>query len=343
MLLDGILSAIGRTPLIRLRRLYPHLPFRLYGKLEALNPAGSSKDRPAHAILQAAMREGLIDAETAIIESSSGNMGVGLAQFCRYHGLRFICVVDARTASQNLSILEAYGAEIEVITEPDASGDLLLTRLAKVRSLLAEIPNSFWPDQYANRNNSASHYDSTIREILDDLDEPLDYLFCAVSTCGTIRGCAEGLRDHGQKTRVIAVDAEGSVIFGGQSKKRMVPGLGAGRVPELCAPELVADVVRVTDLDCVEGCRRLVDREAILAGGSSGGVVKAVEKYAEKIPEGANCVVILPDRGERYLDLVYSDRWVQEHFGDLETLRGRWEGKPAVPTTEAGESENRPV
>lgn len=319
---DGILAAIGQTPLVRMRRLYPEFPMRLFAKMEALNPGGSSKDRPARAILDQALKTGDIDSQTVVIESTSGNMGIGLAQFCRFHGLRLICVVDIRTSKQNLAVLRAYGAELEVVEEPDESGDLLMTRLNRVHRLREEHANSFWPDQYANRMNDRSHYDSTIQEVVADLDGPLDFLFCAVSTCGTLRGCSEYIRDQGLATRIIAVDAEGSVIFGHEPQRRLVPGLGAGRVPELCAPELIAGVVHVTDIDCIEGCRRLLHREAIFAGGSSGGVVQAIGKFADQIPAGANCVCILPDRGERYLDLVYCDDWVREHFGDLEILRG---------------------
>lgn len=319
---DGILAAIGQTPLVRMRRLYPELPFQLYAKLEALNPGGSSKDRPARAILQSALESGEINSDSVVIESSSGNMGIGLAQICRFYGLRFICVVDARTAPQNLEILRAYGAEIQIIQVPDESGDLLKTRLRRVRQLREEIPNSFWPDQYANRMNDHSHYSTTIQEVVASLEGTLDYLFIAVSTCGTLRGCSDYLREKGLGTKIIGVDAEGSVIFGREPARRLVPGLGAGRVPELFSPDLADDVVHITDIDCIQGCRQLLDREAIFAGGSSGGVVRAVRKYAANIPDGANCVCILPDRGERYLDLVYSDTWVREHFGELDLLKG---------------------
>jgi cysteine synthase len=130
---DGVLSSIGHTPLIRLNRLMPFAGFRLYAKLEAFNPGGSIKDRPALLILQEALRSGTVRPGTVVVESSSGNMGIGLAQACRYHGLRFICVVDSRTSEQNLRVLRSYGAEIDLVTEPDpASGELLQARLNRV-------------------------------------------------------------------------------------------------------------------------------------------------------------------------------------------------------------------
>jgi 2,3-diaminopropionate biosynthesis protein SbnA len=314
---DGVLEAIGQTPLIRLRRYLPRAPFQLYAKLEALNPGGSIKDRPAFGILDSALRAGEIGPGTVVVESSSGNMGIGLAQACLYHGLRFICVVDPKTTSANLELLRALGAEIDLVKEPDpVSGELLQARLQRVRELLGLIPGAFWPNQYANTGNSGAHYRTTMREIVDALDGRVDYLFVATSTCGTVRGCGELVRDERLDTRVIAVDAFGSMIFSDVKAKRMIPGLGAGLRPPLCDLSLIHEHVHVDDLDCIRGCRRLVAREAILAGGSSGGVVAAVEKLQDRIPPGAVCVAILPDRGERYLATVYSDDWVREHCGD---------------------------
>ena len=160
-----------------------------------------------------------------------------------------------------------------------------------------------------------------MREIATALDSRVDYLFCATSTCGTLRGCAEYVRAHSLKTKIVAVDAIGSIIFGGQKAKRLIPGHGAAVRPALFQPGLVAECVHVSDLDCIVNCRRLVEREAILSGGSSGAVLSAVEKVQLRFPPGANCVAIFADRGERYLETIYSDAWVWEHFGDVSS---RW-------------------
>jgi 2,3-diaminopropionate biosynthesis protein SbnA len=332
---EGILSTIGDTPLIRLRRFLPSAHFELYAKLEALNPGGSIKDRPALAILGDALRSGRIGPGTVVIESSSGNMGIGLAQACRYHGLRFICVVDPKTVPQNLAVLRAYGAEIDYVAEPDpATGEFLQARLDRVNVLLREIEGSFWPNQYTSLHNPHSHYSTTMHEVATALGGKVDFLFVATSTCGTIRGCSEYARDHGLGTRMVAVDAIGSLIFSDQKAKRMIPGLGAGLRPPLCDLSLIDDVILVSDLDCIVGCRRLVAREAILAGGSSGAVMAAVERFEDRIPAGATCVAILPDRGERYLDTVYSDDWVRTHLGDVE--HHWWDGPK--PETRLGEA-----
>jgi 2,3-diaminopropionate biosynthesis protein SbnA len=317
---EGVLSAVGKTPLVRLRRIYPDIDFQLYAKLEALNPGGSIKDRPAREILLEAMRSGAVNRGTVIVESSSGNMGIGLAQACAYFGLRFICVVDAKASKQNIRILQVYGAEIDYVPEPDPeTGEFLPARLKRVQQLLEQLDNGFWPNQYANEHNSGSHYRTTMQEVVTELGDQgnqVDFVFCATSTCGTVRGCGELVRERGLPTRVVAVDALGSLIFSNQKGPRYLPGMGAGLRPPLCDLRFIDETLLISDLECVSACRLLIRREGIFAGASSGGLIAAVGKIRDKIPAGATCVVILPDRGERYLDTVYSDEWVREHFGE---------------------------
>lgn len=317
----GIIRAIGNTPLVELTRFFTG-DFRVYAKLELLNPGGSMKDRSAFRIIRAGIASGDITDDTVIIESSSGNMGIGLAQACSYLGLKFICVVDPKTTTQNIRLLEAYGAQVDKVTEPDPStGEYLQARLNRVQELLASMTNVFWPNQYANTHNAAAHH-QTMHEIVTALDGKVDFLFCATSTCGTLRGCAEYVREHQLATRVIAVDAVGSVIFGGERGPRLVPGHGSAVRPQLYQPDLAFQYVQVTDLECVVGCRRLARLEAILAGGSSGAVLMAMERFSVMLSRGATCVAILSDRGERYLDTIYSDEWVGKHFGNVSYL---WE------------------
>jgi N-(2-amino-2-carboxyethyl)-L-glutamate synthase len=333
---DSVLSAIGHTPLVRLARVIPDARFRLYAKLEGLNPGGSTKDRPAFSIIRHAIEEGEIKPGAVVIESSSGNMGIGLAQACLYYGLRFVCVVDPKTTPQNLRLLEAYNAEVDVVHEPDPrTGEFLQARLERVKSLIASTPGAFWPNQYSHIYNPRAHH-QTMEEIVTELGQAPDYLFCATSTCGTIRGCAEFASEHHLKTKIVAVDALGSVIFGGTSSKRLIPGHGAAVRPALYRHGIAERCVRVSDLDCVVGCRRLVRCEAILAGGSSGALVMAVEMMKHEVPARSTCVVILPDRGERYLDTIYSDAWVREHFGEVAHLwRGARAGDAHLVATDA--------
>jgi 2,3-diaminopropionate biosynthesis protein SbnA len=315
----GILEAIGGTPLVQLEKIFEFTHFKSYAKLESLNPGGSSKDRPSVSIIENALQTGEINVDTLIIEASSGNTGIGLAMVCAYHGLRFRCLVDPKVTQLNINILAAYGAEIEMIEHPDPeSGEFLPAKLKRIEETQATVKNSFWVNQYANEENSNAHYRSTIKEILRDLDgRMLDYLFIATATCGTIRGCLDYLVDHGYPTKVIAVDALGSQIFSNHRHDRLIPGLGSAICPNLTPTIGLNKTLHVTDIDCVVGCRRLARTEAILAGGSSGGVISAVEKMSREIPENSTVVALLPDRGERYLDTIYSDDWVQKNLGDI--------------------------
>ncbi|QGJ70893.1 Pyridoxal-5'-phosphate-dependent protein beta subunit [Planctomycetales bacterium 10988] len=312
---DGILEAIGETPLVRLRRFLDVPEVALFAKLEACNPGGSAKDRPARQMIEHALDCGEIEEGTTVIESSSGNMGIGLAQACRYYGLPFICVVDPNAQPQNIQIMKALGAQIEMVQKP-LDGSYLSARWHRVRELLRKIKPSFWPNQYANQQNPLAHQLGTIREIDHALSGDFDYLFVATSSTGTIQGCRDYLRQRGRRAKVVAVDAVGSMLFGGTAGTRKIPGLGAGRVPQLAVGQEFDLVQRVRDIDCVIGCRRMAAREAILVGGSAGGVLQTIHTLSSQLA-GKTCVAILHDSGTRYLDTVFSDEWVIRETGYL--------------------------
>ncbi|MCX2922843.1 MULTISPECIES: 2,3-diaminopropionate biosynthesis protein SbnA [Streptomyces] len=321
---SGILGTIGKTPLVKLERMFPEGQSEVFAKIERFNPGGSIKDRSGLNMIVEALRSGEITpGRSVVVESSSGNLAVGLAQICRYFGLRFICVVDAKTTEQNLAILKAYRAEVEVVDERDAAtGEFLPVRLRRVRELLESVPHAYSPNQYANLRNPKAHQ-STMHEIVEALDGHLDFLFCSVSTFGTLRGCADYIHRAGLPTTIVAVDADGSAIFDRPPARRLIPGHGASVRPALMDPGAADDVMHVSDLDCVVFCRRLVAREAILAGGSSGAVLAAVDRMLPRIPPGSVSALIFPDGGDRYLKTIYSDDWVREHFGEVSHL---WKG-----------------
>lgn len=315
---SSILDTVGNTPIIELRKIFADQRFKLFGKIEAMNPGGSIKDRAGLHMLREAVSSGIVSHNTTIIESSSGNMAIALAQACAYWGFKLICVVDIRTAKQNIKILRAYGAKISLVSEtPPNTNSLLEARKLRVQELLDSVPDSYCPNQYANPNHSDAHYLGTMPEIINALGSHVDYVFMATSTCGTLRGCAEYIHDKGFSTKVIAVDAIGSVIFGDKPKPRLLPGHGASEISQIHREGLADDVILISDYDCVTGCRKLVRQEAVLAGASSGGVIAAINKYRSQIRLGATCVAILADRGERYMDTVYSDAWVLQNFDKL--------------------------
>ena len=310
MIHESVVSCVGQTPLVRLSRLFPQPGLNIIAKLEFLNPGGSVKDRPARFIVEKGLQDGTINSQTHLIESTSGNLGIALAMIARVYKLQFTCVVDPKISPTNLQILQQLGANIDMVKEPDDQGGYLKTRIARVQELVKIIPDSLWINQYANHLNWQAHYNGIGGEIIADLDGGLDCVVVAVSTTGTILGVARRLREKFPNLRVIAVDAVGSVIFGAPPSKRELPGIGSSRVPELLNRAEIDEVIYVDDWESMQGCRDLVTHEGIFAGGSSGSVVATIKKLLPTFPKSYRVLTLFPDRGERYLDLVYNDAWV---------------------------------
>lgn len=306
--LNSIADCIGHTPLVQLSRLFPGRD--IYAKLELMNPGGSMKDRPARHIIEKGLADGILNQDTHLIESTSGNLGIALAMVSRLYGLRFTAVVDPKITKTNLNIIRQYGANVDMVSVPDAAGGYLQTRINRVQELIQTVPGAYWINQYANELNWQAHYHGAGTEIADSLDQ-LDYLFAPVSTTGSILGISRRLREKFPLLQVIAVDAVGSVIFGAKPGPRELPGIGASRVPEIFSPAELQQVVHVDDLASVAGCNTLLEQEGIFAGGSSGSVIAALQQLLPELPESARIAVILPDRGDRYLDTVYDADWVK--------------------------------
>lgn len=311
---EDVLDLIGGTPLVRLVGLPPQSA-PVVAKLEGLNPGGSMKDRTAAAMLESALRTGRIAPGGRVVESTSGNFGVGLAQAAAVLGLRLTCVIDPRCSQASRRSMRALGAEVIEVTEPDsATGDFLVARLAVVQRLLDEDPTMLWPNQYGNAENPRAHAEGTMREIDDVLGAELAHLYVATSTTGTLVGCTDHLRARGRSTRVVAVDAVGSVLFGGRRGRRLLPGYGAGCPPELARRARPDAVVRIRELEAIHWCRRIARTNGLLIGASGGAVVAAAARDREAGEQGT-AVVILADRGAAYLDTVYDDAWIAERFG----------------------------
>lgn len=308
--MENILNHIGKTPLVHLGNLSQKLEINLYAKMESMNPGKSLKDRSSKNILLQAINKNLINCETTVIESSSGNMAIGLARACNLIGLKFIAVVDPNINSQTLKLLQLYGAQIEMVLVPDETGSYLNTRLRKVQDLLANISNSYTTNQYSNPDNPEAHR-HIFKEIKVDLGRCPDYLFTAVSTCGSVRGILDEIEMNHDTTKVIAVDAEGSVIFSEQIKARYIPGMGASRKPDFNVTSSLYDHELVSEQETIAGCYQLLKLESILAGGSTGAQVAALVKRAPKLERGTTVCMIVADDGERYLDTIYDTDWVK--------------------------------
>src|SRR3989449_9468678 len=265
----------------------PHVPLavehmNLFAKLEYVNPVGSIKDRPAYWILKQAAERGEICDETTVIESSSGNFAVALAVFTRLLGLRFIPVIDPNISHSYESLLRRLCPTVVKVEARDDTGGFLKTRLQAVKHLCATIPNAYWTNQYTNPDAVEAHYELTASEICTDFDS-LDYVFISVSTAGTIAGMSRRLKERYPKVRIIAVDAEGSVIFGGKPSKRHIPGIGSSIVPPLLSHARIDDVVLIPEGETVEACRELLTTHGLFVGGSSGTAFAAVKRYAARM------------------------------------------------------------
>lgn len=307
---SSVLDCVGNTPLVSLSRMFPDPEVEVIAKLELMNPGGSMKDRPARYIVEQGLADGTIPRSAHLIESSSGNFGIALAIAARLHGLRFTCVVDPKTTTANLRLLRSLGASVEIVSTADEAGGYLRTRIRRVRELLDVVPDSLWINQYANERNWLAHYHGAGAEMAEQLVRPPDYFFAAVSTSGSILGCSRKLKERFPMVRVIAVDAVGSIIFGTPPGPREIPGIGSSRIPELLQRDEIDEVVHVNDLEAAMACRELLSTEGIFAGGSTGSVVAAMAKRLPHLPRPCRAVALFPDRGDRYMDLVYDDAWL---------------------------------
>ncbi|EDY49095.1 2,3-diaminopropionate biosynthesis protein SbnA [Streptomyces clavuligerus] len=297
---------------------------RLYLKCEGMNFGGSVKMRAAVAMVAEAERRSLLGAGTALIESSSGNLGVALSVVAAGKGIPFTCVTDARCNPGTVAAMRALGTEVVVVEEPHAVDGFLGARLDLVRRRCAADPHLVWLNQYTNEANVRAHYEGTAPRILSAIPD-LDVLFVGVGTGGTAVGCARYVRDRRGGTRVVAVDAVGSVTFGGPGGRRLIPGLGASVVPPLFDTSLFDDTVEVAEVETVRGCR-LLSSHGMLFGGSTGTVVSGALDWLERNDPDRELtsVCISADMGDRYLDTVYDDAWVLKHYGprSLEPMPG---------------------
>jgi cysteine synthase A len=282
----------------------------LYAKLEYVNPIGSIKDRSAYWILQRAADRGEICEETTIIESSSGNFASALAAFTRLVGLRFIPVIDPNISSTYESFLRRVCPQVVKVEERDDTGGFLKTRLQKVKELCATIPHAYWTNQYGNPDAMEAHYELTATEICAEFDS-LDYVFVGVSTAGTIAGVSRRLKEHYPGIRIVAVDTEGSAIFGGPPCKRYIPGVGSSIVPALLSHAKIDDVVLIPECETVQACIELLTTHGLFVGGSSGTSFAAIKRYAPRMTASKRPSVLFlcPDRGTPYLDTVFDPAW----------------------------------
>ncbi|VVD92704.1 cysteine synthase [Pandoraea fibrosis] len=298
-------------------------PATVHLKLEGLNPAGSIKLKTALQLIEDLEATGRICANTQIVESSSGNLGVALAMVCANRGYRFTCVTDPNTSRQAIRAMQAAGARVVRVERRDSQGGYLGTRIEWIREQVARDARWVWVNQYASPGNWRAHYRWTAPEIFSAYPD-VGHLFVGAGTTGTLIGCLRYVRAHRLPTRVIAVDAVGSVTFGGSPGPRRIPGLGTSCRPALCESldaEPPDAIVHVPEVETMRMCRRLAAR-GLLAGGSTGSVLRAVQMLSVDIAASDTVVAIAPDMGDKYLDTLYDPDWAAAYVDNGSDVAG---------------------
>jgi 2,3-diaminopropionate biosynthesis protein SbnA len=300
---------VGNTPMTSICVDIAGQCREIWLKLESYNPAGSLKARTAASLVEDFENRGLIKRSSILIESTSGNLGVALAHICAHKGYRFRAVVDAKITAELSRNIVSLGAELDLVTEPDENGGYLLTRLRRVKQLCDSSSAYVWTNQYSNPANPRAHYLSTAPEIYHQMDHKVDAVFVAVSTGGTLAGVGRYFHEVSPGTKVVGVDAKGSVVFGGPAGQRKLTGIGSSRQSDFLVPGVFDSHVIVDDQRSFSMCRRIAALDISL-GGSSGSVLAACAQYLFEHPEVKRSVCICPDSGESYQSTIFNNDWM---------------------------------
>jgi len=310
-MLDSVLHAIGRTPLIRLNKITEGLKTPIYVKMEAMNPGGSVKDPVGLAMITDAERKGHLKPGGTIIEATAGNTGVGLAMAAAVKGYRCIFVLPDKMSQEKISLLKAYGAEI-VITATNVAPNTPESYSGVADRLTREIPGAWRPNQFANLANPEIHYRTTGPEIWQQTDGRVTVLVAGVGTGGTLSGAGKYLKEQNPDIKLIGADPDGSILSGSMPKSWKVEGIGEDFVPRTLDSQIVDEWVRVNDADSFYAARAMARKEGLLLGGSAGTNVAAAIQYAHRLGPSDLIVVIGCDTGRNYLSKFYDDNWMRE-------------------------------
>lgn len=295
----NITELIGNTPLVQLQKASNESGATVLGKCEFLNPTHSVKDRIGTNMINTALKEGLINKDTIVIEPTSGNTGIALASVCAALGIKLILTMPASMSIERRRLLQALGAKL-VLTPPEKG---MKGAIEKANELKEETPNSFIPQQFANKANPEIHRLTTAQEILKDTDGKIDIFIAAVGTGGTLTGTGEVLKAHNPNIKIIAVEPEASpVLSGGNPGPHKIQGIGAGFVPDILNTKIYDEIIQVSNDAAIETSRQLAQNEGLLVGISAGANAYVASQVAAR-PEnkGKTIVTILCDTGERYL------------------------------------------
>ncbi len=319
--MSNILSTIGNTPLVTLKKINPNPQVTIKAKLEFFNPSGSIKDRIVAHIIKQAEKEGLLKPGGTIIENTSGNTGAAIAMIAAVKGYQAILVMPDKVSTEKQNALRAFGAK--VITTPTSAPPGSPQHYESVAKKLAqEIKNSFYVNQYDNLYNRQAHYLTTGPEIWQQCDGKIDYFIASGSTGGTVSGAGQFLKEKNPQLKIIMPDPIGSLYYHyfhtNQTKQNkgctyLIEGIGEDHLTANINFELIDDVWQVSDQKAFQTARLLAQKEGILAGGSSGANIWATIRLAQSLSRPATIVTILPDSGLKYLSKIYNDEWMKQN------------------------------
>lgn len=296
---ESVLDLIGRTPVVRLRRIPDPAGAAVYMKLESYNPGGSVKDRAARSMIERAETAGLIEpGKSVVIEPTSGNTGIGLALVCAAKGYRCIITMPDNATVERVKILRAYGAEVHLTP----AAQRMQGAIDEAVRIADQTPNSFVPMQFENPANPDAHRGSTALEILDDFAGKLDALVLTAGTGGTVTGTGEVLKEHIPEIKVYVIEPAGSpVLSGGKPGPHKIPGTGPGFVPKILNRSVVDEICLIEDDDAQRMARRLAAEEGLFVGASGAASAFHAVRIAKDLPASARVLCMAPDTGERYL------------------------------------------
>ena len=344
---NSVLDLIGNTPMVHLRQVTEGIECPVAVKLETTNPGGSSKDRPALWMIDEAERSGELKPGGTIVEPTSGNTGVGLAIVAAQRGYDCIFVVTDKVAPEKIDLLRAYGAEVVVCPVAVAPEDPS-SYYSTAERLVAETPDAFRPNQYANPANPAAHVATTGPEIWRQTDGRITHFVAGAGTGGTLTGVGSYLKSQNPDVRIVAADPEGSVYSGGTGRPYLVEGVGEDFWPTTYDPGVVDEVIAISDADSFLTARTVTEREGLLIGGSGGTAVAAGLELATRLTADDLVVVLIPDSGRGYLSRVFNDQWMAGYgflIGDgpvvADVLAAKDDGRPPAALRATRRSRSR--
>jgi cysteine synthase A len=302
MIYSSVLGAIGRTPIVELQRVGEHAGCRILVKLENLNPGGSVKSRTANWMVECALKKGLIDKDSILIEATSGNQGIGVAMVGAVLGMKVRIIMPESMSHERQLFMRAYGAEVILTPEGKDIKETIQILLDTAKKMEEEDPRVFWTNQFCNMDNPDVHRLTTAKEILDDVEAPIDAFVSGIGTGGTVTGIGQVLKSRYPDCMIVAAEPENApLLSGGKMGNHIQQGIGDGVMPDVLDSQVVDKLILVSDDDAIETARSLASKEGLFVGISSGTNVWAAIKVAEEMGPGKTIVALLPDSGDRYL------------------------------------------